>query len=276
MTIEERLAAVITALEEVGVSLLVLGGHAVRYYGVSRTTIDFDLHVAVPDWSALHEVLARSRLAPGAPLPEGPSWRPQVFRRFLLGSLEDGREEWLDLWRTNHLLAPFPEMAARCERGHYGGRQVPFLALPDLLRSKETERETDWQDIALLEEIQDLRAFAQPRTADAVVSGLASLRSRVGFDRACAERWFDDANLTRAGLERASHPVTRAYLIPFLAGAIVISDSGMIGEVLSGPLRKVEPQSTRHLALVEAVRRLHKQAAREADRADKRAAVRGP
>jgi hypothetical protein len=44
---------------------------------------------------------------------------------------------------------------------------------------------------------------------------------------------------------------------------------GTIGEIISGPLRKVAPGSSRHLALVEAVRRLYKQAAIDADRADK-------
>jgi hypothetical protein len=49
----------------------------------------------------------------------------------------------------------------------------------------------------------------------------------------------------------------------------------MIGEVLAGPLAKAELVSARHLALVEAVRRLHKQNAIAADRADKEAARRG-
>jgi hypothetical protein len=48
----------------------------------------------------------------------------------------------------------------------------------------------------------------------------------------------------------------------------------MIGEIISGPIRIAEPGSSRHLALVEAVRRLYKQKAMAADRADKEAARR--
>ena len=38
---------------------------------------------------------------------------------------------------------------------------LSFLSLPDLIRSKETEREKDWQDVAVLEEIHDNRLFNQ-------------------------------------------------------------------------------------------------------------------
>jgi hypothetical protein len=48
VTADGKLAAVLTALESVGVRTLVMGGHAVRYYGLDRTTDDFDLHLA-PD-----------------------------------------------------------------------------------------------------------------------------------------------------------------------------------------------------------------------------------
>jgi hypothetical protein len=37
-----RLAEIVAALEGAGVRCLVMGGHAVRYYGLSRNTIDFD------------------------------------------------------------------------------------------------------------------------------------------------------------------------------------------------------------------------------------------
>ena len=77
-------------------------------------------------------------------LEEGSSGSPGDFRRFRIGRLEDGREEWLESWRHHHLLAPFEEFFARREERHYGGRFVPILALTDLIRSKESERESDW------------------------------------------------------------------------------------------------------------------------------------
>jgi hypothetical protein len=40
---DARLAEVVSALEVAGVSCLVMGGHAVRFYGISRHTNDVDL-----------------------------------------------------------------------------------------------------------------------------------------------------------------------------------------------------------------------------------------
>ena len=42
MTSAARLAEIITALEGANITCLVMGGHAVRYYGFNRNTIDFD------------------------------------------------------------------------------------------------------------------------------------------------------------------------------------------------------------------------------------------
>ena len=115
-----------------------MGGHAVRFYGLSRNTIDFDLHLAPDSWAELSPRLAGTPLFAGKLVLEGPSWRPNSFRRFLIGRLSDGREEWLEFWCENHLLPSFSELYARREQGLYGGRFLSFLALPDLIKSKET------------------------------------------------------------------------------------------------------------------------------------------
>ena len=153
MNSETRLAEVVAALETVGIRCLVMGGHAVRYYGVDRNTNDFDLHVSPNCWDDLAERLRRSALFAGKELLEGPSWRPQAFRRFQIGVLPSGREEWLEFWKENHLLPAFDELYARREIGPYGGRLIEFVALADLIRSKETERTSDRQDIAFLERV---------------------------------------------------------------------------------------------------------------------------
>jgi hypothetical protein len=46
VTPEERLVQIVTGLEVVGLSCLVMSDHAVRYYGLARNTIEFDLHLA--------------------------------------------------------------------------------------------------------------------------------------------------------------------------------------------------------------------------------------
>ena len=93
--------------------------------------------------------------------PRRATWRPEDFARFEIGRLPDGREEWLEFWLHNHLLPRFAELWLRHERGIYGDREIAFLSLSDLIRSKETEREGDWTDVSLLEEIQDARKLAQ-------------------------------------------------------------------------------------------------------------------
>jgi hypothetical protein len=195
----------------------------------------------------------------------------------LIGRLADGREEWLEFWRRNHLLPPFDELHARREEGAYGGKVVPFLSLLDLMRSKETERETDWQDISLLEEILDARNLSRVSDAASTVAALSLLRSRRGFERAAAQGYFADQTLVTQAMSLAPNPVTRAYLMPYQPERYSLqTDTGTIGEILAGPLRGVVPASPRHLALVEAIRRLFKQSAMAADRADKMAIWQAP
>ena len=269
MSPEERLAQIVGALGGAGVGCLVMGGHAVRFYGVGRTTADFDLVLSLDGdrWDRLGEIVGSLHLSGGEPVVEGPSWRPADFRRFVIGRLPDGRDERFECWRRNHLLAPFSELLARRTDGPYGGAVLPFIGLRDLLRSKETERESDWLDIALLEEVHDERLLAGARVDD--------LRSRRGFDATMASGSLDERSAL-AAWARADHPVALAYLAPFV-GAEPIRDgvaaAGALRGVLLGPLRTVSPGSVRHLALVEAVRRLHKRLAVEADRRDKLASA---
>jgi len=263
---ESRLVQIVAAFRATRVECLVLGGHAVRFYGVSRNTIDYDLVVSLSaeDWARLGDIVGS--LPFGRAPVEGPSWRPADFRRFTIGQLPDGRDERLEFWRKNHLLAPFADLSDRRCEGSYGGGTLAFLGLSDLLRSKETERESDWLDITLLEEIHDEHALRAGRIDD--------LRSRRGFERA-AEAGLLTQPAALQAWSRAEHPVSLAYLQPYVGAASATpTTTGALAELLSGPLRAVDPGSARHLALVEAVRRLHKRQAMEADRADKRAASR--
>jgi len=275
LTAAERLAAIYSDLAAAGLPCLVLGGHAVRYFGIDRNTVDYDFHVALPpsDWQRLPQTLAP--LASIQSLEEGPSWRPADFRRFAVGTLEDGRPEYLECWRRNHLLAPFPELQERREVGPYGGRQVAFLGLADLIRSKETERESDWQDVALLEEIRDQRLAARAETHAARVTALASLRSRKGYEDAARRGWLADPPAVAAALHLSANPITRAFLTPSAAAVATLAaePSGELAALIA-PLTTTAPGTARHLALVEAVRRLYKREAMAVDRADKESALR--
>jgi hypothetical protein len=270
LTPTERLAALYVELTHRGLPCLVMGGHAVRYYGVERTTIDYDFHLALDleAWRQLPQLLRGPGLLEGC--REEHSWRPEDFRRFAIGTLPDGRLELLECWRRNHLLGPFAELHARREEGLYGGRLVAFLGLADLIRSKETEREDDWADVGLLEEISDQRALAVLSLQADRIRALSCLRSRRGYERARRIGLLDDGPAVAAARDATSNPVTLAYLAPHApteSRHMVIPVA--VNALLDGPVSRVEAGSARHLALVEAVRRLFKRAAMEADRIDK-------
>jgi hypothetical protein len=275
MSPDVRLAEIVAALEVAGVRCLVMGGHAVRHYGLSRNTIDFDLHVAPESWENLAARFAGAPLFAGQPMLEGPSWRPHAFRRFQIGRLPDGREEWLECWRGNHLLPPFSELFARREEGLHGGRILPFLALPDLMRSKETERVVDWQDIAILEEFLDARLLAQADSRERpLFDALSAIRSRCGFESALQKGFYSDSSVAEQALHAARLSISQAFLLPFAHAATNVQvPTPAIEPVIESRLRTVSPASPLHLTLVEAVRRQYRLAAQAADRADKEAVI---
>jgi hypothetical protein len=271
VTSDARLADVVAELETVGISCLVMGGHAVRYYGLARNTNDADLHVSPGQWDDLASLLARTSLFAGQAVAEGPSWRPGAFRRFRIGALPDGRDEWLEFWKENHLLPPYDEVRSRAERGWYGGREVTFLGIADLIRSKETERDADWQDVAVLEQFLDARLLAQLRAGKlAAPDALASLRSQVGF-LSCLEASFLTTANAASALERATNPVTHAFLIPFAPDTPTAAPVMPIEPIVLSRLRTTPPAAPLHLALVEIVRRRYIAFRKENDRRDKEA-----
>jgi hypothetical protein len=194
------------------------------------------------------------------------------LRRFLLGRLPDGREEWLGFWRSNHLLPPFPDLYGRREEGQYGGRVLAFLALSDLIRSKETERESDWDDIAVLEEFLDARLLAKVAQGYAdLVRALAGLRSRKGFERLYQTSCLSDAETVSHAAAAATTPMGWAYLRPFSGGPVAPPTGFLIEPVVASKLESVVPASRLHLSLVELVRRQYKRARQAEDAADKQA-----
>jgi hypothetical protein len=269
VTPDARVAEVVSELERVGVSGLVMGGHAVRFYGLARHTNDVDLDIAPDQWDDLPARLARTSLFAGQPVSEGPSWRPGAFRRFQIGTLAAGREEWLEFWKENHLLAPHNELRTRAERGPYGGREVTFLGLADLIRSKEMERDADWQDVAALEQFLDARLLARVRAGTvAAEQTLAALRSQSGL-LGYLEAGCLTGPSAAAALPRTTNPVTQTFLIPFAPDAPVPPAVTPIEPVVLARLRTTAPASPLHLALVEVVRRRYIAFRKDADGRDK-------
>ena len=270
MTPDQRLAQIVHALQQAGIDILVMGGHAVRYYGIDRNTIDFDLVTSVATAEELRSKLPEAFNSPN--LREQGVWRANDFARFEIGRLPDGRQELLEFWLRNHLLGDFQTLNARAEIGFYGGSEIPFLSLPDLLKSKETERETDWSDIALLEEIQDGRNFAALQKDPRLVSVfVTNLRSRRGMDQAIDAGLPNDPALIRETIAACTHPAAFAFwiaLAPSTSSSIVIP---MIEPTTLASLRSATFGTAKHFALIEICRRAYKRRAIELDRADKQA-----
>lgn len=271
---DQKLARIYRSLRDSGIDGLVMGGHAARYYGIDLNTVDFDLVTAITTTEELQSRLPR---VPGFEQAlRAPVWRSSDFARFEIGKLPDGREEWLEFWIRNHLLDTYANLKLRSEVGTYGGEPVAFLSIADLIRSKETERESDWQDIALLEEIQDSRHFAALDTAnDALHLLLTNLRSRRGMNRAADLKLVDDRDAVVEALTSCAHPVTYAFLLPLSpeqeGNCVSIPlDAAMVAAVRAATFR-----SPRHFALIEVFRRAYKRHAMEVDRADKQAKLRG-
>src|SRR5262249_34903510 len=149
--------------------------------------------------------------------------------------------EWLEFWKENHLLAPHAELQTRAERGPYGGREITFLGLADLIRSKETERDADWQDIASLEQFFDARLLARVRSGSLPIEdGLAALRSQTGL-LGYMEAGFLTAPNAGAALPRTTNPVTQTLLIPFAPDAPVREPVTPIEPVVLTRLRTTPP-----------------------------------
>jgi predicted nucleotidyltransferase len=265
-----RLLEVTDALAEAGCRFLIMGGHAVRYYGIDRKTFDFDFFLSAEEAPDLANRLRRTRLFSQGGLTAVESWRGQDFQRFQIGVLPNGKEEWLEFWFRNHLLAPFGELYARRETAKIEGRRLNFLGLPDLIRSKETERDDDWSDVRLLEEILDNRNLALAADDEQRVRALAQLRSRRGFERADAAGLLAGKENLAPAMMLARHPVTCAYLLPYSHQAGLAAPEAPLDAVVRDVLRRVVPGSSRHLAVVEAVRLAYQRAAKAADQADKR------
>lgn len=272
MNVVEHLTEIVSALSALQVPHLVMGGHAVRYYGFNRETTDHDLHVPAVVGEHLTEILSQTKLFVANPPLEAVTWRGEDFRRFVLGLLPDGKEELLEFWIRNHLLDDFEKLYERREEGQYGGIRVSFLSLPDLIRSKETERENDWQDILFLEEILDQRNMTAAKRGGDVIGALSAIRSVRGIELAVAEGLLGNQEIVEAALKGAVNPMTQAFLLPF---APQVEPQIAANDCIPVPFRRHLtqdiPLSSRHLAFVEAIRLRYKRARQEVDREEKAA-----
>ena len=174
------------------------------------------------------------------------------------------------------MLAPFAVLYARRDLCLYGGRVLSFLSLPDLLRSKETESTADWEDVAVLEEFLDTRALAHvDSSAPTLHEALGPIRCRIGFEEALQKGFLADSLLVEQALKNSKLSMSQAFLLPIALSVTDLPPTQPAMEpVILNRLRTVEPASSLHLTLVEAVRRQYRLVARTADQADKKSILR--
>ena len=261
-----KLAKIARSLQEAGIDALVMGGHAVRYYGVDRNTSDFDLVTSEESTESL--CLRLATIPSLSPLKEIPAWRSGDFARFEIGTLPDGRQELLEFWLRNHLLPDFASMKQRAEVGVYGNENISFISIDDLIRSKETERESDWSDISLLEEIRDARLLSKAKDASGIVTALMNVRSRRGVMALENAGLFRNEELVSQALHLCAHPVSFAILSPIVPSQMAKSDWNIDPTSLAA-LAKSKFMTPLHFAIIEVIRRGYKRQAMDRDRADK-------
>lgn len=138
-----------------------------------------------------------------------------------------------------------------------------------MIRSKETERDADWEDVAALEQFRDARLLSRLRSGTVSVrEALAALRSQSGL-LGYLEAGFLTAENAAAALATATNPVTQTFLIPSAPDAPVAEPVMPIEPVVLARLRTTPPVSPLHLGLIEVVRRRYIAFRKDADRRDK-------
>jgi hypothetical protein len=80
MSVVQHLTEIVAALNALQIPYLVMGGHAVRYYGFNRATTDHDLHIPARVGAQLTDLLRKTSLFVGGPPVEAATWRGEDFR----------------------------------------------------------------------------------------------------------------------------------------------------------------------------------------------------
>ncbi len=247
MTSDRELAELQFELAENGIRSLVMGGQAVRYYDLNRTTDDFDFYVSPESGASVERWLATRQVI------EIDVSRESTVRRFQFQSQRNAHELKLKLWYGGRLFPAFSDAYQRREHGAYGDRPCDFLSINDLIQTKETAREKDWVDIFFLEELQDARLRAAVRSGvSSPAETLSYLRSRRGLESALRDGCLYNAGNVREAILRTENPITVASLLPAVRD--VTLKRVRIEAAVEQRLRSILVGSPLHFSVVEAVR----------------------
>lgn len=122
---------------------LVIGGWAMILNSIVRATEDVDILIADNDDNFQKVIDALSRLADGA----ARELTPNDFKENLVIKIADEVE--VDV-STQAWTISYAEAAPNALSKDVEGVMIPFLSVPDLIRSKQTHRDQDRVDVEML------------------------------------------------------------------------------------------------------------------------------
>lgn len=135
-------------LSQRGVEYLVIGGWAAIAHGLPRTTLDVDLFVRPTRENVQRLIGALADVGFGTARELDPD---EILGRHALLFSDQIR---VDIFLRPWGLKDFQESWAARFETVFESVRIPFLGFDDLIRSKETNREQDQQDVEALRKIQ--------------------------------------------------------------------------------------------------------------------------
>lgn len=143
----DPLLRVCTLLNAEGARYLVAGAYAMILNSVVRATEDVDILIEASTENFQKVIAALSRLSDGA----ASELTPQDFVENVVVKIADEVEVDVttSAWDVTYLDA-----VERAQERVVDGVTIPYLSLPDLIRSKQTQRERDRADIELLRRLK--------------------------------------------------------------------------------------------------------------------------
>jgi hypothetical protein len=198
---------VLSTMQAHGVQALLMGGQACVLYGAAEFSRDADFAIlASPEnLGRLSEALAELQAEVIAVPPFMVRYLERGHAIHFRCKHPDAAGMRVDVMARLRGVDPFPKLWARRTTWDLPeGFQIDSLSLPDLVRSKKTQRDKDWPMIRRLVEVSYDEGFSSP-TPEQIAFWLAELRTPELIEE-CVRRFPDEARkaaTTRAAVAAA-------------------------------------------------------------------------
>jgi hypothetical protein len=144
-----RFSEVCNLLNSFDVKYLVAGGFAAILHGLPRTTVDIDIFVESSRENVEKLLKALSNIGFGIAKEIKPE---EILNKHVFLFADQVRIEiFIKLWG----VSSFKDAYKRKEVIEYEGVRIPVLSLQDLIKSKDTDRPQDREDLVALKKIAE-------------------------------------------------------------------------------------------------------------------------